>query len=180
MSDNELDDLNFDFNTAEVKDEKDLDMGRDLPKGKYVAVVEKVEKNHQSNTPCFTFTFSVVAGPYTGRKVFERLFLSEKNNKRVVMFGSRLGLIAEKELGKESVRKSWSKAVGQKVVIEVESRPYDKDGVQKIATNLTYGGLFKFDDPKVADVVKDAGAVKATAPARAGGGAAAQQAFDDL
>ena len=180
MSDNELDDLNFDFNTAEVKNEKDLDMGRDLPKGKYVAVVEKVEKDHKSTTPCFTFTFSVVAGPYTGRKVFERLFLSDKNNKRVVMFGSRLGLIAEKELGKESVRKSWGGAVGKQVVIDVETRPYEKkDGSPGVATNLTYGGLFKLDDPKVADVVREAGAAKASAPA-SGGGAATQQAFDDL
>ena len=169
--------LNMDFNTSSVKDEKSLDMGRDLPKGKYVATVEKIEKDTNGNTPALKFTFSVVAGPYTNRKVFERLFLTEKANGRVILFGNRLGLIAEKELGKESVRKNWKDAIGKKVVIEVENREYEaRDGSKKQATNLTYGGIFKMDDPKVAEVVSAAGAPKAAPTA----GAATQAAFDDL
>ncbi len=179
--DDENDDLNFDFNTSGVKTEKDVDKGRDLPKGKYIALVENIEKDQNGKTPAYKFTFAVTAGPYKGRKVFERLFLSEKANGRVILFGSRLGLIAEKELDRESVRKSWKDAIGKTVVIEVENRPYDdKDGNKKTATNLTYNGIFKLDDPKVADVVKEAGA---GTPAGGNGGqsaAANQAAFDDL
>lgn len=174
----EDDDLNMDFNTSEVKSDSDLNMGRtDLPEGKYVAEVEKVEKEHNSKTPCFKFTFLVVAGPHKNRKVFEKLYLSEKANKRVVLFGSRLGLIADKELGQGSVRKSWAQAVGQRVVIDVKHRPYDaNDGSKKIAVGLDFGGIYRLTDPAVADVVKDAGQT-----AGAGTGAADnQKAFDDL
>ena len=173
----ENDDLNFDFNTSGIKTEKDVDKGRDLPKGKYVAVVENIEKDHGGKTPAYKFTFAVTAGPYKGRKVFERLFLSEKANGRVVLFGSRLDLIAEKELDKESVRKSWKDAIGKTVVIDVENREYDKDGTTKTATNLTYNGIYKLNDPKVADVVA---AANAGGTKSAGQAAAAQAAFDDL
>lgn len=180
MSDENVDDLNFDFNTSGMKTEKDLDLGRDLPKGKYVAVVETVEKDQSGTNTCMKFTFGVVGGPYSGRKVFERLFLTEKANNRVILFGNRLGIIAEAELGKPSVRKSWREAIGKKVVIEVENREYEaKDGSKKTATNLTFGGIFKLDDEKVADVVRAAGAGAGTAKA-APAGAANQAAFDDL
>jgi hypothetical protein len=177
---NDDDDLNFDFNTSDVKTDQDLDLGRDLPKGKYVVVVEAIEKDQGQGTPAYKFTFSVTAGAFKGRKVFERLFLSEKANKRVILFGSRLGLIAEKELGKESVRKSWKEAIGKEVVIEVENEEYEaKDGSKKQRTKMTFGGIYKLDDPKVADVVKAAGA-KASPTAGAGAGASNQKAFDDL
>lgn len=177
--DDNIDELGFDFNTSATPTESDIGGGGGaIPDGMYHAVVDQVEKDQSGNTPAFKFTFSILAGPHKGRKVFEKLFLSEKANNRVVLFGNRLGLLNQADLGQASVRKSWSDAIGKQVVIEVATREYEaKDGSKKKASNLKFDGLYKLDDPRVAHVQRAGGGpVKAAAAAAA----EAVNTFNDL
>jgi hypothetical protein len=181
MSDeNNDDDLNFDFNTSDVKEEKDIGANKQLPPGFYHVEVEKVEKDHKSAQPCLKFTFTVLAGPKKRQKVFERLFMTEKNNGRVILFGNRLGLIAPSELGKSSVRKNWNDAVGKKVFIEVEHREYTAaNGDKKTGVNLAYNGIHRLNDPAVpTNTPREDGSESAETAAATS--AAATAAFDDI
>jgi hypothetical protein len=174
----QTDDLAFDFDTSAYTKESDISVGDLIPDGKYHAVVDKVENDQGGSSPCFKITFSILAGTVggvAGRKMIERLFNTEKNKQRMVLFANRLGLIGQGDLGKPSVRQSWSNAVGKQVVIEVKSRKYQKnDGTEGTSNQLAFGGIWKLDDPIVASVPR-AGAKPAAAPA-----ATQQQAFDDL
>ena len=172
------DDLNFDFNTSEVKEVKDIGAGGGmLPDGFYHVTVENVEKDHNSATPCLKFTFGIIAGPCKGRKIFDRLFTTEKNNARVVLFGNRLGLLNQGDLGKTNVRKSWSDAIGKEVIVETSTREYEaRDGSKKKASNLKFDGLYKLDDVRVKDVQRAGGT---TTPATTDS-AATDSTFNDL
>ena len=90
------------------------------------------------------------------------------------------------------MRKNFIRIVpGDRVTVEIT--PYDltkgespftfndhtdiKEYAVYIQDNLTFGGLYKLDDSKVADVVAQAGSAQAKSQAA---GAATQAAFDDL
>ena len=179
MNEDDNDDMNYDFDTSSYAKEEEIGKGGMVPPGFYHAVVEKIEKDHTGQNPALKFTFCILAGPQKRQKVFERLFLTEKNNGRVVLFGNRLGLIGKGELGKESVRKSWNDAKDRQVILELIERDYTaKDGSTKKATNVKYDGIYKLDDPRVAAVPREGSATKAVPTTAAG--SATQAAFDDL
>jgi hypothetical protein len=181
------DDLGFDFDCSSYKKEEDFTAGSGpIPDGKYHVVVESVEKDHSGNNPALKFTFGILAGTtpgQVGRKVHERLFLTEKAKARVMIFANRLGLIGKADVGQPNVRKNWGDARNKQVIIEVATREYDKkDGSKGKASNVTFGGIWRLDDAEVKDVPRSGAAARAAqAPAAAAPAPSkAADAFDDL
>lgn len=145
-------DLTVDFDTMGYTDERELDSN--LADGKYLAVLDAVEKDLGGKSPCLKLTFGVKKKNGTTTKLIERLFLTEKSKQRLLLFANRLGLIGNDDLGKPSVRRSWNDALGKEVVIEVGTREFVKnDGTKGKASSLTFNGIWKTTDPAVADVL---------------------------
>ncbi len=172
------DDLSMDFDTVAIKSEADISVGNMVADGRYHAVVEKVEKDN-GNNPCYKIAFKVIDGTVRGqvnKSITERLFLTEKAKPRLMLFASRLGLFGQQDYGKPHVSKNWGSVVGSHVVIEVKTRTYPKtDGTEGKSTNLSFDGIWKLDDPKVADVPKGHVPAAGSAPA-----AAPTASFDDV
>jgi hypothetical protein len=148
-------DLNIDLNLSGISSEQQLNVDQPLPDGKYHVALRTIEPNRSGDKPFLTLAFEVLHGPYEGRPVTERLYLTENNRKRIHFFALRLGLIGRADLGNTSVRRNWGEAVGKQCVIEVATREYTKkDGSKGKTPSVTYGGIWKLDDPAVADVPK--------------------------
>lgn len=153
--------LNMDLDLANYKSRSEITVNTSLPDGKYHAVVESVEKDISGQNPALKFKFTVLEGPQKNRSIVERLFLTEKAKARVVLFADRLGMIGDADCG-NTIRRNWGEAVGKQLVIEVQTREYKKaDGSVGKASNLAFGGLFRLDDPAVADVPKRTAAAAA-------------------
>lgn len=150
-------DLYCDFDTSNFREEEELTRGcGPIPDGLYHAVVHSVEQDPSGQNPAIKLTFMVLAGTIlnqTYRRLCERLFLTQKGKQRVLLFANRLGLLGKPELGQPNVRKNWGEAVGKQVIVEVANREYqNKDGSKKMVSNLAFAGIWKLDDPKVAQV----------------------------
>ena len=147
--------LDYVFDTSGVRCKSDIMTTSHLPPadGFHHAVVKAIESDRHIELFCLKFTFQILAGASKDRTVCDRLFLTEKNNRRVVLFGHRLGLLKQDEFGQTGVRKNWSEAIGKEVVIETATREYPtRDNTIRRASNLTYEGVYRLDDPRVKDV----------------------------
>lgn len=161
--------LNMDLDLANYKSRSEISVNQSLPDGRYHAIVEAVEKDVSNTSPALKFKFVVLEGPQRNRSISERLFLTDKNKNRVVLFADRLGMIGDADCG-NTIRRNWGEAVGKQVIIEVTTREYKKqDGTAGKSTQLAFGGIYRLDDPDVADV-----------PRRAAASAAGKNQFPDI
>ena len=180
-------DLNFDFDLSDTKSLKDLDIaGGGLPPGKYVVFAQEVT-SEQGKSPLVKFVFVVKSGQSKGKKHNERVFLTAAAMPRAKLFAKALDLVREEDCGKSSVRRSWADAVNKDVVIGIKEEEYVKnDGTKGKSSKMTYNGIWKTNDPLVADVVSGKATAGATATAGAGTGntqqasSGAKDTFDDL
>jgi hypothetical protein len=152
--------------------------GRVAP-GKYHVEVLDVNEDHDSRTPCLVFKLGVLAGTVegvAGGTMYERLYLSEKARTRVALFARRLGLIGPSDFGQRKTI-NWADAISRQAVVEVVEEEFTKkDGTKSKSSKLAFAGIFDVNDPRVADVPKDQGALKQPAkPPKP-----ADDSFDDL
>jgi hypothetical protein len=173
------DDLYFDFDTSKFREEEEITRGcGPIPDGLYHAVVNAVEQDPSGQNPAIKLTFMLLAGTVpnqTYRRLSERLFLTEKGKHRVLLFANRLGLLGKPELGQPNVRKNWGETIGKQVIIEVANREYEyKDGSKHKVSNLAFFGIWKLDDPNVAQVPRASAVAleQAAIPATTGQGTA--------
>src|SRR5262245_12220840 len=171
-----LDEFELDL---EGLDEDSLETGGLVPPGKYHIEVLSVMEDHESKTPCLVFKLHVLAGTSpeaVGRLLFERVYTSDKARKRGAIFAVRLGLVRRADV-RERVTVNWDGVVGRQAVVEVVEEEFTKkDGTKSKASRLAFAGIWATDDDRVAEVAKDAEALKRPRqPVPAG-----EDNFDDL
>lgn len=156
-----LDDLPLEDITADSVDQTAKSGGL-IPEGKYHVRLDgagdTVSKNNNAGSE---LTFVILHGPFAGQEVKETLWSSEndKAKNRLVLFAHRLGLLKLNEKTKRYERvegkSGFGDVLGAECVIEVAHREYEKkDKTKGKAANVTFGGIWKLDDPDVKSVPK--------------------------
>ncbi|HEY1192340.1 MAG TPA: hypothetical protein VGE74_32250 [Gemmata sp.] len=143
-----------------------------IPAGKYhVRLYGAGDVTSKTNGTAGTeLTFVILTGAFAGQEVKETLWSSDKTVNRMVLFGSRLGLLKVDPKTKKYMRvegkHNFVDCQGAECVIEVSHREYEKkDKTKGIAANVTFGGIWALDDKDVKDVPKaKAGTKPAAAP----------------
>lgn len=100
-----------------------------LPAGKYEAQVESV-KNGQTPTTGTPYTdvfFKVVKGDKEGRTFKDRLWLTEKNQKRIALVFSRLGLEMQGQSDLDD--ETFGLLIGRRAIVTVQ---VSEDGYNQI------------------------------------------------
>lgn len=156
-----LDDLPLEDIAADSVDQVAKSGGL-VPEGKYHVRLDGagdvVSKNHNTGSE---LTFVILHGPFAGQEVKETIWSSEneKAKNRLVLFAHRLGLLKLNEKTKRYERvdgkSGFGDVLGAECVIEVAHREYEKkDKTKGKAANVTFGGIWKLDDPDVKSVPK--------------------------
>lgn len=183
-----LDQLGIDVASIDPeKAEKNLD-GGPLPEGKYHALLTGAKsESFKSGNSGFEFEFEVLApDEHAGRKVHDRLVISEKTEPRQIMYLSRLGIIeAVEKDGKKHYEKGevedFIDAIGTEVVIEVAHEEFQREkGGKGIAAKVTFGGVWRVDDERVKDVPKADSAAVGSAKEKSESQTVADDDLDDL
>lgn len=165
-----FDDLPLDDINPETVDQVAKSGGL-IPAGKYHVRLDGAgDVTSKSGTPGTELTFVILVGPFAGQEVKETVWVSDKAQNRVVLFGARLGALTQDPKTKKYVRAkdkhTFQDCLGAEVVIEVSHREYDKkDGGKGKAAQVTFGGIWALDDKDVKDVPRaKAGSKPAAAP----------------
>lgn len=121
-------------NFEEVDDATDFSP---LPDGKYVCVINDIEKTvTKSNDEMWKLKFEVCNGTYKGRIIYDNMIFSEKALPRVKAICLNMGVdvSGELDLQPDMLR-------GQEVCIEVfEDEYHDRDGKAKKKNSVPYSG----------------------------------------
>lgn len=169
-----IDDLNIDDLNPETVDQVAKSGGL-VPAGKYHVRLDGAgDVTSKNNTQGTELAFVILTGPFTGSEVKETIWSSEneKAKNRLVLFASRLGLLAvdpkSKKYARVKDKHTFQDCLGAEVVIEVSHREYDKkDGSKGHVAQVTFGGIWALDDKAVKDVPRaKPGAKPAAAPAK--------------
>ncbi len=124
--------------------------------GRFHVCVDAVESGKVNDKDVVKLTFTILGGTNSnakGRQVVERLYLTKLNNKRVLLFLYRLGLITDEDLAKGRVQGNWCDAVGRQVIVEIGHREFERqDGTKGKASNISYAGIWRLDNEAVKDV----------------------------
>jgi hypothetical protein len=164
--------------------EEDLDQDNHCPSGRYHIHIVDAIRDAKSQIPCLRLRYVILAGTNTsavGCILDERLFFSEKAQKRAAIFAKRLGLIDADAFGKRSTV-NWSTAIGLQAIVEIIEEEYEKkDGGKGTASKISFAGIWSLDDDRGKDVPrgKAPSTTKATPRAKAQPKATAGE-FDDL
>ena len=171
MSNALLDDLDLD-NVNPDQLEAKMESGGCLPPGKYAARLDgaKHVTSKQQGTEGYELEFTVIAGQFAGETMKDTLWItdSEKAKQRRILFMNRLGLLRSVETdGKKRYvpvegKTTFVDVLNAEVVIDVVIEEFDlKDkntnqpnGKKGQANRLAWCGVYKIDDPKVADAAK--------------------------
>jgi hypothetical protein len=147
-----------------------------VPPGKYHARLDGAgDVTSKNGTQGTELTFTILTGTFAGSEVKETIWSSENDKAkiRLVLFASRLGLLAvdpkTKKYARVKDKHTFQDCLGAECVIEVSHREYEKrDKTKGHAAQVTFGGIWKLDDSAVKDVPRaKAGAKPAAAPAKA-------------
>lgn len=113
-----------------------------LADGEYTCMVAKVEDGTtKKGDVMWTLELRVCEGPNMGRKVFDRLFFSEKALPRVKLVYSRFGLKTD-----GSAMLIPSDLEGRKAIVTVYADSYsDKDGKEKPTNTIPFDGYAEID-----------------------------------
>ena len=140
--------------TEGIKSENDI--GGDRPKpGRYLTVINDVDETFEKNSSV-VIGFRVLSGTTPGqeKKVHVEYFsVSEAALPRLVRLGLACGLIPPNDPPRE---REFVEAIGLPVVIEIISEEYQG----KTKTKISFAGMWSVNNPEVADVPKDAEALK--------------------
>jgi hypothetical protein len=139
-----------------------------LPAGKYHVRLDGAKDTNSKNmTPGEELHFTVVGGPFAGHEIKETLWKSDKDGSknRLVLFASRLGLVRRDGARFVPVegKHSFSDCLGAECVIEVEHESYENKttGKKGTAVRVSFGGIWRVDDPAVKSVQKGKAGVAA-------------------
>jgi hypothetical protein len=145
-----------------------------VPPGTYLAKVERYEDgNARSGKQMFTFTFSIVAGEYAGKRLVERFTMPRDPNDSLFpkqRLHAMLVALGFKPLtGRVSI--DFDQLIGKKLLLEVadDVRPASEDGRFKERTVSTVVAFLRPQKqaalPEIENVTKtDAQTVKQEAP----------------
>jgi hypothetical protein len=135
--------------------EEDLEQGNHCPPGKYHVVFTDTARDAKSNNPCLRLKYQILAGTdpsAVGTVLEERLYFSDKAQKRAAIFAHRLGIIDASAFGTRSTL-DWSALVGTQAVVEVIEEQFErKDGGKGTASKISFAGVWSLDDDRGKDV----------------------------
>lgn len=161
----------FDFDLDQI-DGQQIDTfqqsGGRVPDGKYHVRLDGVKPGTTPNGKEYQeLTLVIVGGPHAGNEIRETLWASDKpaGVKRLVLFGSKLGLLVRGEGGKfkkAEGKYSLGDCLGAEVVVEVKAEDWAKGDKRGTRLAVTFAGIWSVNDPAVKSVAKGkAGAVPA-------------------
>jgi hypothetical protein len=135
--------------------EEDLEQENHGPPGRYHVQFTDAIRDPKSQNPCLRLKYQILAGTdatAVGLVMEERLYFSEKAQKRAAIFAKRLGLIDGEAFGRRSTI-DWSALVGTQAVVEVIEEEYEKrDGGKGISSKISFAGVWSTDDDRAKDV----------------------------
>ncbi len=141
--------------TTGIDSENDVAGGFPDP-GRYHVVIHNAEEESDK----VVVDFCILNGnkPNQEKKTLtERYYLTEKSLPRLIRLGVSCGFIPPNDLPKE---RDFAEAIGRQLIIEIEDSPYEKNGVMKQGRSVSYMGMWSLGNSEVADVPKDAEAMK--------------------
>lgn len=170
-----LEDLGLD-NASWDDDDRDLKLAGAIPEGRYHARLTSAAEKAAGEFVLDELKFEILHGPYKGKVIEEDLFHSGKDDDKTKKakvkrrtYYHRLGLLTKSEVngekkyalapGKHHIRD----CIGAEVIIDVkvadEKWTDKKTGEAKSMkkNRLAYIGVFKLDDPEVANVPRATG-----------------------
>ena len=131
------------ISTDGVNNATDLEgFDRPLP-GRYHAVVRSLDDSFSKSDSSLIVILEVLDGTVkdqTGKSVMDFIPVDGKGAKRSLKFALAGGLISESDLRDPTLDIPFSQAVGCDLVIDVEEREYQKDGVTKKTIGVTFLG----------------------------------------
>lgn len=149
-----------------------IEAGELIPAGWHRAILS--EHTETGKTPGeYQFEFTVNGGPFDGRKTWYRfmdpeVYGDEKKARtaanRIQMLASRLGLIADNNLGQPGCEIDFDSAVGREFVLSIENNSYDetdretgeKTGNKKHNTRITYSGIYPLNHHSIPESARKA------------------------
>jgi hypothetical protein len=164
---------------------EDLEQDGRVPPGRYHVEIIDAVRDTKSQTPCLHLKCKILAGTdatAVGAVQNERLYMSEKAQKRAGIFARRLGLIDDTACGTKFIL-NWQAAVGLQAIVEIVSEEYEKkDGGTGTSSKISFAGLWSLDDDRGKDVPRDKAAIaRAGQPKpKAAAKASAADDFSDL
>lgn len=145
----------------DVKSEDDLGGSFDYPlPGRYHVVIDDVDESFEKHDSVLV-DFRVLAGnkqDQEGKNFREYFSTKTKALDRLSRFAICVGLLKP---GQEA-DVSFVDAIGKQLIVEVEENEYEKDGEKKKNIRISYAGMWSLGNPKVANVPRDAAALKAS------------------
>ena len=158
-----------------------------VPPGKYHVRLDGASDGRigKSGNPSTDLEYTILTGPFAGKTVKDSVWHPAKGDNgpsanRFVLVAHRLGLFGVNPKTKRyelvKGKDGFGSCLGAEVVIEVNHRTYTReDKSEGKAVNVTFGGIYAVNDPKVKDVPKAAAGAKVVAQAKA---AATDKKFD--
>jgi hypothetical protein len=148
--------LNYGLDLRDIT-EADLESPSRVLPGKYHVVIDRVAPVVKAEHQTLELAMRVLAGTnasQVGSMHLERLHFTEAARKRIALFALRLGLIRDRDLGRE-LQIDWSHAVGRQVVVEIAEEKFTRNnGQTATSSKVTFAGIWPVDDSRVADVPK--------------------------
>lgn len=145
------------------KEKSEDDVGGNRPEpGRYHSVITGADESFEK-VDKIVVDFRVLAGNKDGqvdRTITEYYAVSDKAMPRLKRLALCIGLLMPGEPEKEV---DFEQAVGRQLVIEVEENEYEKDGEKKKSRRVSWMGMWSLGNKEVADIPKDAEALKVIA-----------------
>ena len=142
-----------------IESEDDV-QGTPTPKpGRYHAVIKEVDESYERFDKVI-IEFEILGGTVPaqeGSTLSEFFSVTPNSVPRLKRLAIVLGLLTPGE-GEKDIE--FAPAIGRQLVIEVEDNQYEKNGVTKKTRRMTFYGCWSLDNPAVADVPKNAEAMK--------------------
>lgn len=143
--------------------------GGTLPKGFYHAKLNGAKrvqaKEKEDGTPGshgHELTFYITEGPYQGREVTDKIWISDKqaSRDRIKLWGHRLGLLVKSKDGGSYEyapgKKEFLDVLDAEIVLEITHQADDKDA-SKMWPRFAFGGAHDPKDVKIAAIMKNGG-----------------------
>ena len=172
--------IEYEFDLTEVTKD-DLEGYELFPEGHFHCVIDAVEEDNKSEKPCIVLRHRAAAGTDPSaidRVVVDRIYLTKEAEWRSRKYASRLGLLAESDLGaKRKVR--FDDAQGLQVCITTEHEPYTKRNGDP-GKSCKVVDIYLATDPHAAKCPKDKQLLATASPATGTSTADASRVDDSL
>lgn len=139
--------------------------------GRYHVIINDVDESFEESNSIIV-EFRVLAGtvPNQTKKTLKEYFsVSDKALPRLMRLGLASGFIPPNDPPKE---RNFEEAISRQLVVEIEDHTYEKNGETKKTRRISWMGMWSTPNPEVADVPKDAEAIRIISGVGGGSGGA--------